>query len=215
MLEQRELHVGEDERVVALRDRAVGPASSAASMARPSTTRASPSIGSTPSRTQAKSANDTPGDQHHVDGGIGAQQRDGALGDRGAARHRVHHLAVLVAAATRRAAISRVRRLQIGGGVVDVVERRERHARGAESSTAGCRSVRAYRCDDDSSAARATGRRWSAPGGSEADRDDPVRHRRVLRRSPRRSPWAGTRRTWGSRARTAGFDVDVGPLNCR
>ena len=73
-----------------------------------------------------------PGDQHHVDGGIGAQQRHRALGDRGAPGHRVHHLAVLVRGGDETRRDLRVRRLEIGGGVVDVVERRERHPVGGE-----------------------------------------------------------------------------------
>ena len=101
-------------------------------MARPSTTRASPSIGSTPRRTHARSANDTPGDQHDLDGGIVAQQRDRALGDRRAARHRVDDLAVLVRGRDQPGRDLRVRRLEVGGGVVDVVERRERDAVGGE-----------------------------------------------------------------------------------
>ena len=106
VLEQRELHVGEHELVVALRDeqsaRELGRVDARArrrrARRRPSDRR--------PSRTHARSANDTPGDQLHLDGGVGAQQRDRALGDRRTAGNRVHDLAVLVRGGDQRAAIS-------------------------------------------------------------------------------------------------------------
>ena len=107
VLEQRELHVGQHERVVALRDQE--PAARARrrrwrarrrrARRRPSgRRRAAPTRGRRTTRPR-------PVPPRRV--GIGAQQRDRALGDRGTARHRVDDLAVLVRGGDQRAPRSR------------------------------------------------------------------------------------------------------------
>ena len=153
------------------------PLNSASSKARPSTTRTSPSIGSTPRRTHARSANDTPATSCTSMVGIGAQQRDRALGDRGTARHRVDDLTVLVRGRDQSGRDLRVRRFEVGGGVVDVVERRERDAVGQEIVDRGmaqrtCESMRRRRQHVARDRQEVIGTRRS-----EAQRDDPVRHR--------------------------------------
>ena len=106
VLEQRELHVGQHERAVALRDQQrageLGEVDGAAvddarvTLHRVDAEAHPGEIGERDAR-----------DQHEVDVRVVAQQRDRALGDGRAARHRVHHLAVLAGGVDERARRSR------------------------------------------------------------------------------------------------------------
>ena len=81
-----------------------------------------------------------PGHDAQCDVGVGrvgtgdgrAEHRDGALGDGRVARHRVEHVTVLDRRGEQRRHNRRVHAIEIGLGVVTVVEALERHARRGE-----------------------------------------------------------------------------------
>ena len=202
VLEQRELHVGEHELVVALRDQESAAQLRVFEGAPVDDTRvAVHRIDAEPHPREVRERHAR--DQFHLDGGIGAQQRDRALGDRGTARHRVDDLTVLVRGRDQPGRDLRVRRLEVGGGVVDVVERRERDAVGQEVVDRGM-AQRAGESMRRRRQRRARDRQEVvSTRRSEAQRDDPVRHRGSPSPSPS-SRWAGRRRTSGSRTRSAG-----------
>ena len=138
-------------------------------------------------------------------GGVGAQQRDRALGDHRAPGHRVHDLAVLVRGGDQRVDDLARTRTRGRGGVVDVVERRERHASAARSSTAGWRSVRANR--RGAAVERGARRRQEVVGAgrTEAHDDDPVRAPCPLLAAG----WAGPGSRSAGTRRTVGFQQPV------
>ena len=92
----RQLDVGQHVAAVALADqqRAALPGRLDRE-AWPSTSRAPAATGSTPSRAQARSRNDSRGQDVDVDAAVGPEQLDGALGHQRRAGHGVEHLAVL------------------------------------------------------------------------------------------------------------------------
>ena len=213
MLEQRELHVGEHELVVALRDeqsaRELGRVDRRARRRR-ARRRPSGRRPGAPTRDRRTTRPATSSTSTVASARSSATARSATAGLPGTA---YTTSPCSCAAATRRVDDLAVRRLEVGSGVVDVVERRERHSGAARSSTAGCRSVRTYRCVADSSAARATGRRWSAPAGPRPTatiRSAIVRASRRWLDTARGSPSAGTRRPSGSSSRTRGSIVHVG-----
>ena len=175
VLEQRELHVGEHELVVALRDQQptarARPKFDGAAVDDPRVAvhrdrrRAAPTRGrrTTPPRPVRRSTV-----------AIGAQQRHRALGDRRTPGTAYTTSPCACAAATRRATISRVRGLEVVGGVVHVVERRERHAGGGQVVDRGMaqrarESVRRRQQRGARDRQEVVGTRRS-----EADGDDPV-----------------------------------------
>ena len=165
-LEERELHVGEHEPGVALREQHRARESGGVDGER--ARRRSParrSSGRCPDVFHAMSANEMPGHDLDVDPDP-AQQGHRALGDRRAARHRVRDLAVLVRGLDDPRRDRRVDGVEVVAAVVEEVERFEvRDPRAPDPSTAGWRAVRTYRTGMRSNAARAAGRSRSTPAG--------------------------------------------------
>ena len=145
-LQQRELHVGEHERAVTLRDKhrtgEVGVGDR-------------PGVDEPRVRRHRVDAESGPGEigerqaRHDLDRDVRGvrrvlEQLHGALGDDGASRHRVHDVAV-VERSQQRVDHSAVRGLEVGRRVVHVVERLELHPFGFElddgEMAAGARDV--------------------------------------------------------------------------
>ena len=161
-----------------------GPRSPAASVANrwPSTRRTPASTGSTPSRTQARSRNESAGTSSTATRVVGQQQLDRALGHHRRAGHGVEHLAVRGRRGDERVDDAGVHVLDAVGRLVEVVEAAARPGRRTRPGAASC-----------AGSGRDAGDRRSCrlgdevrPAGTEAEDDHP------RRRSGRRHHPAGS-----------------------
>ena len=164
------------------------------SSARASSTRAPVDIGSTPRRDHAASANDRPGTTSSAivtAGGRVAQEIDRSLGDRGVARHRVRHRAVLACRGEQRRDDRPVAGVEVARRLVVRVERVQLDAVGGQLGDRRMASSAhvAHRARLERGAC--CGHEQVGAGGSEPDDDDPARLARHVSRLLRlRRAWA-------------------------